>query len=80
MAEHEVRTIAESTQGWKVGTLGKGKNIGKGLTVREYNSAGTDFTHRYIQYHPGTERHFGGSPYWKISGTKNGSGKTRIEL
>jgi hypothetical protein len=30
-----------------------------------------DFTGRNIQYHPGTMRHFDGSPYWKISSIPN---------
>ncbi|QJB35678.1 hypothetical protein HF329_32020 [Chitinophaga oryzae] len=79
MTEREVRSIAERTEGWKTGGLGKGKNAGKGLTVREYNPAKTDFTHRYIQYHPGTERHFNGKPYWKISGSKNGGSIIKFE-
>jgi len=41
------------------------------------NKAGTDFTGRMIQYHPGTARHFGGALYWKVS---SGSGTVRFPL
>jgi RHS repeat-associated protein len=74
MSEAQIREIASKTPGWEVGTLGKGENVGKGLTVRELNSSGTDYTHRYIQYHPGSRRpnHFNGKPYWKVSGNNSG--------
>lgn len=45
--------------------------------LREMNEAGTDFTGRLIQYHPGTSRHFGGAPYWKVS---SGSGIVRMPV
>lgn len=57
---------------WQMGNLGKGRSMGKGMSLRELNPRGTDFTHRYIQYHPGSPRHFGGAPYWKISGSTRG--------
>ena len=57
---------------WQMGTLGKGRSMGKGMTLRQWNSRGTDFTDRYVQYHPGSSRHFGGRPYWKISGSVRG--------
>jgi RHS repeat-associated protein len=50
-----------------------------GWVFRELNAAGTDFTGRMIQYHPGTSRHFGGRPYWKVSGIP-GQGPSRIPL
>ena len=49
-----------------------------GVVFREVNDAGTDFTGRIIQYHPGTPRHFGGKAYWKVSNGQTGT--TRIPL
>ena len=51
---------------WVVGTMNKTRSENKGFTLRELNSRGTDYTDRYIQYHPGTPRHFNGQPYWKV--------------
>ena len=59
---------------WKSGPLGKGRSAGKGFSLRQWNSRGTDFTNKYIQYHPGTHRHFGGSAYWKVSGFNSQGG------
>ncbi len=39
----------------------------EGWVLRKMNKAGTDFTGRLLQYHPGTPRHFEGLPYWKVS-------------
>lgn len=41
--------------------------------LRELNSRGNKFTIRYIQYHPGSPRHYEGAPYWKISSGKGGT-------
>jgi len=64
---NQVRAILKNSDGWVEGTLNKGRNAGKGWTYRQLNSRGTDFTDKFIQYHPGTHRHFNGKPYWKIS-------------
>ena len=54
LADHSrVRSILEGTPGWQPGALGKGDHAGQGWTFRELNSNGTDFTDRYIQWHPG---------------------------
>ena len=45
----------------------------KRFTLRELNSRGNEFTVRYIQYHPGSPRHYEGAPYWKISSGKGGT-------
>lgn len=68
-------TIAEmfKDSGWEVGSLRKGRNAGSGWTSRELNARGSDYTGRYIQWHPGSRRHFGGAPYWKVS---DGTGGT----
>lgn len=58
--------------GWKVGTMQRSSRA-SGWTIRQMNDKGTDPTDLYIQYHPGTPRHFGGKPYWKVS---SGSGGT----
>ena len=50
---------------------------GGGWVLRELNRRGDDFTHRMIQYHPGSWRHFNGKPYWKISGIPN-KGSVRV--
>jgi RHS repeat-associated protein len=63
----QVESMIGNTPGWQVGTMGKGRSAGQGWTFRQLNSRGTDFTDRYIQWHPGSRRHFGGAPYWKVS-------------
>jgi hypothetical protein len=67
-----VRAILEGTPGWKPGVLGRGEHAGQGWTFREMNRSGTDFTDRYIQWHPGGGRH-GPSPYWKVSSGQTGT-------
>lgn len=69
----EVESILRGSKGWEVGTLNKGRSAGSGWTFRELNSRGTDYTGRYIQWHPGSSRHFGGSPYWKVSNGELGT-------
>ena len=39
----------------------------EGWMFRELNEAGTDYTGRIIQYHPGSPRHFDRQAYWKVS-------------
>ncbi|MCX8525692.1 hypothetical protein OF897_17390 [Chryseobacterium formosus] len=39
----------------------------EGWMFRELNKAGTDYTVRIIQYHPGSPRHFDRQAYWKVS-------------
>jgi RHS repeat-associated protein len=53
--------------GWSVSGMGKGRSKGQGLSIHQLNPAGKEPTDLYIQYHPGTRRHFGGQPYWKVS-------------
>ena len=72
----EVQNSIGNTNGWVNDVMRKSTRA-KGWVFREMNSAGTDFTGRIIQYHPGTPRHFGGAPYWKVS---SGSGTFRIPL
>ncbi len=68
----QTQRALKGTPGWVEGSLKYGRSEGKGWTFRQMNSRGTDFTDKYIQYSPGSSRHFGGNPYWKFS-----SGKTR---
>ena len=68
----EVQSILKNTSGWKEGTMNQGRSAGKGWTMRQLNSTGKDVTDLYIQYHPGTHRHFNGNPYWKVSSGKGG--------
>lgn len=69
---NQVQKAIKGTNGWVEGTLNKGRSKGQGWTFRKMNSRGTDFTGDFIQYSPGSSRHFGGNPYWKFS-----TGKTR---
>jgi RHS repeat-associated protein len=69
----QVKGIIGKTDGWMGGTLTKGRSAGQGWTYRQLNSKGTDFTGKYIQYSPGSPRHFGGSPYWKVSSGTGGT-------
>jgi hypothetical protein len=59
----QVRAVLSDTPSWVEGTLNKGRSAGSGWTFREVNSAGTDYTGRYIQWSPGSPRHYGGQPY-----------------
>jgi len=68
----EVQNILKNTSGWKEGVMTKTRSADKGWTMHQLNSKGTDVTDLYIQYHPGTHRHFNGNPYWKVSSGKNG--------
>lgn len=64
---NEVEPILKNQAGWEYGTMNKSSQGKIGFTMRQLNSRGTDFTDHYLQYHPGTSRHFGGRPYWKVS-------------
>ncbi|WP_312314134.1 hypothetical protein [Empedobacter brevis] len=68
----EVQKALKNPSGWKAGTMKQGNSSGKGWTLRQLNPRGTDYTDLYIQYHPGTPRHFNGNPYWKVSSGKKG--------
>jgi len=63
----QVESIIGGSSNWVVGTLGRGRSAGRRWTMRELNASGTDYTGRYIQWSPGSTRHFGGAPYWKVS-------------
>lgn len=69
----QVQNVLKNTSGWIEGTLTKGRSSGQGWTLRQLNSKGTDFTGLYIQYSPGSPRHFGGKPYWKVSSGNGGT-------
>jgi hypothetical protein len=60
-------------RGWVEGTLNKGRSSGEGWTFRKLNDRGTDYSGEYIQYSPGSPRHFGGNPYWKVSSGNGGT-------
>ena len=75
---NQVKNVLGSSKGWVNDVMRRSNtNPNGGWVLREMNNAGTDFTGRMIQYHPGTPRHFGGNPYWKVS---SGSGIIRIPL
>ncbi len=69
----QVESILRGSPGWEVGTLERGRSAGSGWTFRERNSQGTDWTGRYIQWSPGSPRHFNGEPYWKVSSGELGT-------
>jgi hypothetical protein len=69
----QAENILKGAPGWEVGTLGRGRSAGSGWTFRELNARGTDYTGRFIQWHPGTPRHFKGAPYWKVSSGELGT-------
>lgn len=76
----EVRLLIGRTVGWVDDVMRRStRHPNGGWVFRELNEAGTDFTGRMIQYHPGTPRHFGGTPYWKVSGVP-GQAPVRIPL
>lgn len=70
---NQVKSIVGETNGWVNGTLNQGRSKGEGWMLREMNSKGTDYTGRMIQYHPGSSRHYSGSPYWKASSGTGGT-------
>jgi hypothetical protein len=69
----QVASMIGDTPGWEAGTLTRGRSAGGGWTFRERNAAGTDYTGRYIQWSPGSPRHFDGNPYWKVSSGPTGT-------
>ncbi|WP_353117275.1 hypothetical protein [Myroides odoratus] len=72
-----VRNVIGDSQNWVNDVMRKSTRA-EGWMLQEMNLRGMDFTGRMIQYHPGrTPRHFGGTPYWKVS---SGNGTFRIPL
>ncbi|WP_437434619.1 RHS repeat-associated core domain-containing protein, partial [Yokenella regensburgei] len=64
--------------GWISGEMRKSRSAG-GFTLRELNTRSTDVTDRYIQYHPGSSRHYNGAPYWKVSSGSKGTVRFPVE-
>lgn len=70
---NEVRGDIKVPNGWIEGGLTQGRSTGQGWTLRQLNDRGNNVTDLYLQYSPGTPRHWGGgSPYWKFSSGKTG--------
>ena len=69
---NEVRGDLKIPHGWEEGALTRGRRTGKGWTLRQVNARGNENTGLYLQYSPGSPRHFGGSPYWKFSSGTTG--------
>ncbi|MDN8450819.1 RHS repeat-associated core domain-containing protein, partial [Acinetobacter baumannii] len=61
------------------GVMKRTRSLDKGFTLRELAPDGKNVTDRYIQYHPGSVRHYNGQPYWKISSGKNGTVRFPVE-
>jgi hypothetical protein len=74
---HTVRSALKGTKGWQNDVMRHTRGSDKGWMLREMNARGTNYTGRSLMYHPGTPRHFGGRPYWKLS---TGSKKIKFPL
>lgn len=61
-----VRNMLGKSKGWMNSFMRKTRGTDKGWVLRQVNSRGQE-TGKLIEYHPGTHRHFGGKPYWKVS-------------
>ena len=72
----QVQSVIGNSKNWVNDVMRKSSRA-DGWVLREVNHNGSEFTGRMIQYHPGTPRHFGGAPYWKVS---SGNGTFRIPL
>ena len=70
----QVRSILNGSKGWVDDVMNKTRSADKGWVYKQVTSRGHP-TGLRIQYHPGSRRHFGGNPYWKVS---NGSTVTRV--
>ncbi len=66
----EVLQLVELPNGWKLETLRRGSQKGRGLVLREYGRSG-DPTGRLIRWHPGGGHH-GGRAYWRVASPENG--------
>ena len=65
----QIKTYGRYTTQWRIGTLHRGKAIGKGYTLT--NVKGPNYG--YIQWHPaGSTWHVNKNPYWKITSGKLG--------
>ncbi len=70
----DVRAILNGSETWVEGTMRHSTSAPNGgWTFRELTTDGSNFTGRYIQWHPGTPRHFGGDAYWKVSSGPTGT-------
>ncbi|EDP9826692.1 hypothetical protein QE94_004582, partial [Salmonella enterica subsp. enterica] len=70
--ESLLKELGGVPDGWEAGEMRRSSRAG-GFTLREWNARGNDFTDRYIQYHPGSPRHYDGAPYWKVSSGTTGT-------
>jgi hypothetical protein len=61
-----VKSSVQGSDGWVNSVMNKTRGTDKGWVYRQVNSSGQE-TGKLIQYHPGTQRHFNGAPYWKVS-------------
>jgi len=66
----QVRGTLNGSKDWVNNAMTKTRGADKGWVFRQVNSQGQP-TGRLIQYHPGSRRHLGGNPYWKISDGTN---------
>ncbi len=62
----QIRGVLSESEGWVNSVMTKTRGADKGWVYRQVNASGQP-TGKLIQYHPGSVRHFGGNPYWKVS-------------
>ena len=65
-----VRNALDRSDGWVNSVMTKTRSSDKGWVLRQVNNRGQE-TGKLIQFHPGSRRHFGGNPYWKVSDGAN---------
>ncbi|OGX91457.1 hypothetical protein BEN49_19660 [Hymenobacter coccineus] len=65
----EIKDLLGDTPGWRVETLGKGSQAGRGMVIKQYLPNGNP-SGKLIQWHPGGGHH-GPLPYWKVKGIPN---------
>jgi|GEM_PF-5262972 len=62
----QVRGFSSRASQWQSGVLKQGRSVGRGFETL------SRFDGRRIQWSPGSPRHFGGRPYWKVSSGRLG--------
>ncbi|WP_284085040.1 RHS repeat domain-containing protein [Acinetobacter haemolyticus] len=75
----QLKSVINIDKNYVEGIMKRTRSADKGFTLRELAPDGKNVTDRYIQYHPGSVRHYNGNPYWKISSGKNGTTRFPVE-
>ena len=70
----QVRAILSESDRWVEGVMQRSRSAPQGgWTFTRVDANGVSVGNGYIQYHPGTHRHFDGAPYWKVTSGKGGT-------